>query len=159
MAQVPWPLLLILLQLALVACQVAIKISSGAPPTFTDELKEPKFMVGVLPEGTHRNLPTLGSVPAAGGMQDIEQSVGPLAGSSVPPHARTLPMTDSNGTKYSCYLPALEGQETTSISVVGRPLLYLTRWSCFAPGCLYAARPVCRVWTQRCSRSKPPESS
>lgn len=45
------PLLLVLLQLALVASQVALKISSDNPPTFTDELKEPKFIVGFLPEG------------------------------------------------------------------------------------------------------------
>lgn len=42
---------LVLLQLAIVASQVAIKITSDTPPTFSDEQREPKYLIGFLAEG------------------------------------------------------------------------------------------------------------
>lgn len=53
------------------------------------------------------------------------------AGSSVPAHVRVLPMTDTNGTKYDCYLPSAQAEEDTSSSVGGRQCLCCV----LAPSC------------------------
>lgn len=47
-------LALVLLQAALVAGQITVGIPSDGVPIFTDELREPKYFVGVLPEGGWR---------------------------------------------------------------------------------------------------------